>query len=467
MSETLGSPERPVRVAVVGSGPSGFYSIAALLKTDDPHFEVDVFDRLPTPYGLVRGGVAPDHQNIKNVIRVYRKVAARSGFRFFGNVEVGTDVTVEDLRRHYDQVIFAIGNESFRRMGIPGEELKGVHSATEFVGWYNGHPDFCHLEFPLDHVERVVVVGNGNVAMDVTRILSMDPEGLARTDIAAYAVDSLRRSAVKEILVLGRRGPAQAAFATKEIKEIGDLEEIDVIVAPEQAALDTLSQRWLEESGSPGAHKNVEYLTEKSAEAPRGLDRRVTFEFLVSLVESLGHNGELESVKLEQNELFEDDHGTPRPRGTGSFRMEDVQLVLTAVGYRGVPLPGLAFDEQRGVLPNVEGRIHDGQDNLLPGLYAVGWAKGGPTGLIGSNVADAAETVRHMTEDVSRGLNPEADDPDPKAVPRLLDSRNVRWVSFEEWEHLDALEIARGEEEGKIREKFTEVEDMLTALERG
>jgi ferredoxin--NADP+ reductase len=465
MSDTLGSANRPVRIAVVGSGPSGFYAVAALFKQTEIAVEVDVFDRLPTPYGLVRGGVAPDHQSIKNVIRVYEKAAAQENFRFFGNVKIGSDLQVAEVEALYDQVVFAIGNESHRAMGVPGEDLKGVFSATEFVGWYNGHPDFSDLDFALETTRRVAVVGNGNVAMDVARVLAKDPEELATTDMAGYAVDALRKSAVREIFVLGRRGPAQAAFTTKEIKEVGSLPGVDVIVPRESAELDTLSQSWLDEKGSRGAKKNVEYLLEKSAEQPQGHERRMTFHFLVSPVEFIGENGRLRAVRLDRNELFEDAKGTPRPRALHERWTEDVDLVLTAVGYRGVPLPGLPFREDWAIVPNEAGRVLGDDGKTKPGLYVAGWAKRGPTGLIGSNVADAKETVEHMLDDVRSGEVPPIEDPSPDDIVNLLGRRGVRWISFAEWRKLDGIEVAKGLEHGKIREKFSDVASMLAALD--
>ncbi|MDX1383939.1 MAG: NADP oxidoreductase [Thermoanaerobaculia bacterium] len=362
--------------------------------------------------------------------------------------------------------MFAIGNESFRLMGVPGEDLDRVDSATEFVGWYNGHPDFSRLDFDLREVERVAVVGNGNVAMDVARVLVKDPDELAATDIADYALEALQASRVEEVLVLGRRGPAQASFTTKEIREIGSLPGVDLLVSPAQMELDPLSASWLEAEGSPGAKKNVEYLTGKSVEAPDGAPRRLHFEFLVSPIEFLGDAGGLAAVRLERNELYLDDRGTPRPRGTGETRVEQVQLALTAVGYRGVPLAGLPFDDDRGVLPNTAGRIQDDEGQALPGLYAVGWAKRGPTGLIGSNVADAEETVRSMTADLQAGRIRPATAPDPDEPARRLQSRGLRYVSFDDWRRLDDLEVEAGKGRGKIREKFTDVEAMLNALER-
>jgi ferredoxin--NADP+ reductase len=475
MTPSQASPRsRPARIAIVGSGPSGFYTAAALFKQNEQPLEVDFFDRLPTPYGLVRGGVAPDHQNIKAVIRVYDKLARRDQLHFYGNVMVGRDLSLDELRRCYDQIVIAAGNESHRRMGIPGEDLRGVYSATAFVGWYNGHPDYRDCEFPLARAKRVAVVGNGNVAMDVARVLAKRAERLASTDIASHALDELAKSAVEEIHVLGRRGPAQAAFTAKEVKEIGSLEDADLVVAPSDAELHAVSARWLAEKGTPGAKRNVEYLLEKSREAPRGLARRVHFRFLISPAEFLGSNGELEAIRLERNELYLDATGTPRPRGSGETWIEPFQLALTAVGYRGVPIPGCPFDERAGIVPNEGGRLTGADGETVPGLYAVGWAKRGPTGLIGDNVADAEETARHMLEDLaSNVVVPRASDAaandgvDQGAIEQLLRERGVRWVSYDDWTQLDAIEVERGKERGKIREKFASIEQMLEAINAG
>jgi ferredoxin--NADP+ reductase len=483
MTEQQATPRpRPARIAIVGSGPSGFYTAAALFKQDQQPIEVDFFDRLPTPYGLVRGGVAPDHQNIKAVIRVYEKLARRDQLHFFGNVMIGRDLALDELRRHYDQVVIAAGNESHRRMGIPGEDLAGVHSATAFVGWYNGHPDYRNRTFPIATAKRVAVVGNGNVAMDVTRVLAKRAERLAKTDIAAHALEALAASAVEEIHVLGRRGPAEAAFTAKEVKEIGSLEDADMVVDPRDAALDPESARWFAEKGTPGAKRNVEFLVEKSRESPRGLPRRVHFRFLISPIEFLGENGVLQAIRLERNELYLDASGTPRPRGTGETWVEPFQLAFTAVGYRGMAIAGCPFDERAGIVPNREGRTTAADGAPVPGLYAVGWAKRGPTGLIGDNVADAEETAHHMLEDLASGATAgrnaaggaasgnedgavESASDGRVAIETLLRQRGVRWVSFEDWTRLDAIEVARGKERGKIREKFSKIEDMLAALD--
>ena len=309
----LGSDRRPLRVAVVGSGPSAFYATDALFKSDKS-VRVDMFDRLPTPYGLVRGGVAPDHQNIKGVVKGYEKTAANEGFRFFGNVKLGRDLGVADLTECYDHIVYAVGNESDRKLGVTGEELGGVHSATEFVGWYNGHPDFRDREFDLENARRVAVIGNGNVAMDVTRVLVKQPDALAGTDIADYAIDALRGSGVREVILLGRRGPAQAAFSPKEIQEVAEVEGCDLVVPAEEAALDAVSTKWLEEKAPASAKKNLAVL---DAQVPKGEgtnDRKVRVMFCVSPVELQGE-GRVSRIKLEHSELYEDQRGTPRPKG--------------------------------------------------------------------------------------------------------------------------------------------------------
>ena len=292
----LGSESRPLRVAVIGSGPSAFYAAEALFKAEC-HVRVDMFDRLPTPYGLVRGGVAPDHQKIKTVTKLYVKIAANPGFRFFGNVKLGRDLQVEELVGLYDHIVYAVGNESDRKMRIPGEELAGVHSATSFVGWYNGHPDFADLRFDLENATCVAVVGNGNVAIDVARVLIRDPDELAETDIAGYALEALRKSQVREVVLLGRRGPAQAAFSPKEIQEVGDLAGVDVAVRADEVELDPLSAAWLEESAPKAAHRNMRYLVEQAQRGDTPSTKNVQCRFLVSPIEVTGENGRVTGLR--------------------------------------------------------------------------------------------------------------------------------------------------------------------------
>lgn len=472
MSDAPGSASNPLRVAVIGSGPSGFYACEELLKQEQPAVTVDLYDRLPTPYGLVRGGVAPDHQKIKSVIRLYERTANRPGFRFFGNVSYGKDVTLDDLRAHYHQVLFSTGAETDRRMGIPGEDLPGSFPATEFVGWYNGHPDYRHLEFDLS-AESVAIVGVGNVAMDVARILAKPIEELALTDIADYALAALRTSKVRTIHMLGRRGPAQAAFTNPEIRELCSLDGCDLVLQPDELRLDEHSLAFLEQVKDPTHQRNVDIMQAHLEQGPGSQGRKLHLRFLVSPTEVLGQ-GKTEGLRLERNTLLQDESGTVRPQGTGQTEEIAVQLVFRSIGYRGVALPELPFDERSGTLPNTDGRILDPASSApLPRLYTAGWIKRGPSGVIGTNKPDAIATVRAMLEDAGAanfGENLAAAagsgfDPDPEAVSRMLAERGVRVVTFADWKRLDALEVERGEAVGKPREKFTQVADMLAALD--
>ncbi len=456
----IGSPQRPLLVAIIGSGPSGFYAAEALLKQKALAVRVDMFDRLPTPYGLVRGGVAPDHQKIKNVILVYERIASSPEFRFFGNVKLGRALQAEDLRRRYDQIVYAVGNESDRRLGIPGEDLQGSRSATAFVGWYNGHPDYREESFDLSQ-EAAAVVGIGNVAMDVTRVLAQDPEKLKGTDIADYAWEALRRSRVRTVYLLGRRGPAQAAYSPAEIHEIGALEAADLVVDPTEAELDELSKSLLSD---PEGKKNVEYVQAKAKLGDGTKPRKVRLRFCVSPVEVIGEGGRVKALRIEKNVLVPDGRGGVKARGTGQTEVLPVGLIFRSVGYRGTPIPGVPFDEKGGRIPNRDGRVL-GPEGLLAGEYVVGWAKRGPTGLIGTNRPDSVATVKAMLEDATAGrFLSGSGDPDPEALPALLKGRGARFVTFADWKLLDRLEVERGARGGKIREKFTRVAEMLAAV---
>lgn len=459
---TLGSEKRPLLAAVVGSGPSGFYAAEALLKKKDACVCVDMFDRLPTPYGLVRGGVAPDHGKIKSVTKVYEKVATMPGFRFFGNVKLGRDLAVADLKEHYDVIIYALGNETDRKLGVPGEDLKGSRTATEFVAWYNGHPDYRTLEFDLS-CESAAVVGIGNVALDVTRILAKTPDSLASTDIADYALEALRKSNIKEIYVFGRRGPAQAAFSPKEIKEIGEDPAIDLVIAPEDMNLDAASKESLEKEGDANQKKNVEYLTEQSKKGDGSKGKKVRLRLCTSPVELLGENGQLKAVKIEKNELYKGDDGRIRPRGTGVFEELPVGLLFRSVGYHGVETPGVAFDSKNGRVSNKDGRVTDPDSGALrEGEYVVGWAKRGPSGLIGTNRADSVATVELLWADMA-GKSARGDKT-PEGALDMIRAKQPNFVTFADWQVLDRIELEKGAQAGKSRQKFTRVEDMLTAL---
>ncbi|MCS6879994.1 MAG: FAD-dependent oxidoreductase [Oscillochloridaceae bacterium] len=461
MSERLGTPERPLRVAIIGAGPAGFYAAEALLKQKDLACRIDFFNRLPTPYGLVREGVAPDHQSIKSVTRVYDKLAAAPNVRYFGNVTFGRDVLHEDLRRHYDQIVYAVGAQSDRKMGIPGEDLQGSMPATIFVGWYNGHPDYRDLPIDLS-CERVLVVGNGNVAMDVTRILVSDPEELAKTDIADHALEVLRASKVREVVMLGRRGPAQAAFTNPELKEFGELPGVDVIVDPADLELDPLSEASLAEDKT--AAKNVEMLRAYAARGSTGAPRRIVMRFLVSPVEVIGKDGRVAAVRIERNRLFQAPDGSLRPRGTGVYETLECGMILRSVGYKGVPLPGVPYDEATGTIPNRGGRVIDpATGEPVPGEYVVGWAKRGPSGVIGTNKPDAAATVALMLEDAPN-LTPAPGNGD---IESLLRERGVDFVSYEDWKRLDTHETSQGAAQGRPRVKVTRVEEMMEIIHAG
>ena len=424
-----------------------------------------MLDRLPTPYGLVRAGVAPDHQKIKSVTAAFDKTAAHPRFRFFGGVELGKEVTVADLRGLYHQIVYTTGAQTDRRMGIPGEDLPGSHPATEFVAWYNGHPDYRDCQFDLSQ-ERVAVVGVGNVAVDVARILSRTPTELEKTDIADHALEALRQSRVKEVYLLGRRGAAQAAFTNPELKELGELEAADAVVIPEEVELDPLSRESLERTGDRAGFKKVEILQEYARRPPSGKPRRLVLRFLVSPV-ALTDNGAggVGGLKLVRNRLTASATGTIQAQPTEQTEELKVGLVFRSVGYRGVPLPGVPFDDKWGVVLNEKGRVLDpGSKQALPGEYTAGWIKRGPTGVIGTNKPDALETVTAMLEDAAAGRTLEPAEPDRAAAERLLRQRQPRVIGYQEWLRLNALEVEAGRRRGRPRVKFTRVDEMLAAL---
>jgi ferredoxin/flavodoxin---NADP+ reductase len=449
----------PLRVAVVGSGPAGFYAAGHLLDSDVP-VEVDMIERLPTPWGLVRLGVAPDHPNIKAVSRAFERIAARPGFRFLGNVAFGRDLTHEELVRLYDAVVYAVGAQTDRRLGIPGEDLPGSWAATEFVAWYNAHPDYQDLAFDLSG-ERAVVVGAGNVALDVVRMLALSPGEIRPTDTTDPAVETILDSGLREIILLARRGPAQAAFTTPELKELGELEDAEVAVDPADLELDPASEASLERDTN--ARRNVEVLRDYAARAPSGKRRRIRLRFAVSPVAILGEE-RVEGVEVVRNDLVGDDAGNVRAVPTDERETIPCGVVFRSVGYLAVPPPGVPFDERGATIPNRAGRVVDVRGDAIPGLYCAGWIKRGPTGVIGTNKKDAAETVEHVLEDARAGLLTGRDGPATAAsVDELLESRGVEYVAYAGWEAIDLDERTRGEPEGRPRVKLCSWEELLAA----
>ena len=449
-----------LRVAVVGSGPAGFYAAGHLLAADPPA-EVDMFERLPTPWGLVRLGVAPDHPKIKSVSRAFEKIAARPGFRFLGNVEVGRDVSHEELTGLYDAVVYAFGAQTDRRMGIPGEDLPGSWPATAFVAWYNGHPDFQDLEPDLS-AERAVVVGNGNVAVDVARMLALTAEEIRPTDTTDAAIDAILGSGIREILVLGRRGPVQAAFTNPELVELTELAGADLVVEADDLVLDAASEAAL--AGDAMAQRNLAVLREVAASAPTGKPRVVHLRFLTSPVAILG-DGKVEAIEVVRNRLEADADGRIRAVPTDERETIPCGIVLRSVGYLGVGIPGVPFDERRGVIPNDGGRALGPDGQPVAGVYAAGWIKRGPSGVIGTNKKDATETIELLLEDAVAGRLPrrEATAAD---VDALLASRGVEVVTNDGWLRIDAAERAAGEPQGRPRVKLC-AWDALLASARG
>lgn len=459
---TPGSSEMPLRVAIIGAGPAGFYASAHLLKQKDMHIEVDLFDKLPTPFGLVRGGVAPDHQKIKSVTKAYHKTAQHPNFRFYGNIELGKHLSVNDFTRYYHQVCYTIGTQSDRKLGIPGEELNRSHSATEFVAWYNGHPDYRHLEFDLSQ-EKVAVIGVGNVAVDVARILCRTHNELLQTDIANYALEALRHSNVKEVYMLGRRGPAQAAFTNPEVKELGELEDTDTFIPREEAIPDPLSRAQLEANPDRAIQRKLEIIKELSENQTQAKSKALTIRFLVSPTELLDDGtGSVSGLKLVKNELYATEDGRLRPKSTDNTEILEAGLVFRSVGYKGVATAGIPFNHDWGVILNEKGRVLE-EDSLkaLVGQYTAGWIKRGPSGVIGTNKADAVETAECMIEDAKEGRTLQPAHPGHTELEQFLQSRQPDLFTYERWEQLDELETSTGKAQSRPRVKFTDVDSMI------
>ena len=429
-----------LRVAVVGSGPAGIYAAAALTAHEDA--AVDVIDRLPTPFGLVRYGVAPDHEKMKSVAVALRRVMEHERVRFLGNIKLGADISIADLHRHYDAIVVANGAAVDRRLAIGGEDLPGSFSATEFVSWYSGHPDAALDKFTLT-AGTVIVIGVGNVAIDVARVLLKTADELRTTDIPDHVLAVLSHSQVRDVMIVGRRGPAYAKFTTKELRELGELANADVIVPPAELALDEASEAEL--ANNAVARRNLEALRAWSERAPQGRPRRLHLRFGLRPAAICGDACVT---------------GMQFAHGTGQSVHVPANMVLRSVGYRGVPIPGLPFDDERGIVPNAAGRVlRDGA--VVPGEYVAGWIKRGPSGIIGTNKHDAAETVRCLLEDAPALPRRQVRDPDE--IIDVLYRRGVRAVPWEGWEAIEALEIAAGKRRGAKQVKVADRELLLAA----
>ena len=449
------------RVAIVGSGPAAFYSAMELLRHDDPMVSVDMLERLPTPYGLVRGGVAPDHEKIKSVTKIFERAAGHPRLRFFGNVEFGKDIQRLDLLQRYHAVIYAFGSRTDRHLNIIGETLQGSHAATEFVGWYNGHPDYRHHQFDLTS-KRVAIIGMGNVAIDCARILCQDPENLAKTDIAQHALEALRQSEVEEVFLIGRRGPVQAAFTPAEVRELLHLPKVDAVMRASDLELDEHSKEELSKA-SRNTKLNMEILQQIHDQGDRGNPRKLHLCFLISPTKIEGSE-RVKGLELVHNEIVKEG-GVLRAKATNEVMHLNVDMVFRSIGYMGEAIPGLPFDDRRGTLPNDQGQLLDGVGGkLLNQEYTAGWIKRGPSGVIGTNKQDATETVSRLKKNWQTSPTPQ-----PKLVHHdlldLLKEKKSQFVSFEDWKKLDKIEIEQGQQNGKSRHKICEVQEMLDLIQ--
>ena len=450
-----------MRLAIVGAGPAGIYAADLLIKAPrDFDVEIDLFEQLPAPYGLVRYGVAPDHPRIKGIVNALRDVLDRGDIRYFGNVRYGQDISLEDLRRHYHAVIFATGAIRDASLDIPGIDAQGSYGAADFVSWFDGHPDVPR-DWPLE-AEQVAVIGNGNVALDVARILSKHADQLLETEIPAHIYAQLNDSAVTDVHVFGRRGPAQVKFTPLELRELSHSKDVDIVLYPEDFEFDKASDEAMKTNNQ--TKTMVSTLTnwlieqEEREEAPSA-SRRLHLHFLQSPIEVLGEDGKVTGLKVERNEL----DGNGGARGTGEFIEYPIQALYRAVGYFGSAVGEIEYDGAKGVLPNVEGRVLDATGTHVPGLYATGWIKRGPVGLIGHTKGDALETINHLLEDLGSLAQPSIE----QSIADLLDERGVQFSDWDGWKSLDAHEKELGAAEGTVATRFGDItRDRIKVVER-
>jgi ferredoxin--NADP+ reductase len=468
MKYALGSDQRPLKVAIIGSGPAGFYAAERLLKQEDISVEVDMFEMLPTPFGLVRAGVAPDHQKIKSVTKLYDTIAQLPQFRFWGNVEFGKALEKSDLLDLFDAIIYAIGLQSDRGMGIPGENLDGSCSATDFVGWYNGHPDFQHLNFDFT-TENVAIIGMGNVAMDVSRILAMTIEELSTTDIAHHALEQLKENKIKNIYLIARRGPMQAAFDNTSTKVIPNLSRANALVNPDELKLEQETKKILEQTKDRKIINNLKFLDAIAKNSSSSKHRNIHFLFRRSPLEIYtSKNNTVGGLRIVKNELFHDELGSLKSRATDICEDIEAGLIIRSIGYKLKPLQGVPYDANRGVIANDNGRVVNLETQTICSReYVTGWAKRGPTGVIGSNKPDAYETVELLLEDFENKSAEAINEPHLQQVTKLLDSKKLIYVPFEDWKILDQAELENGMKKDKPSEKVTTVKEMLKLIKEG
>ena len=431
-----------IKVAIIGSGPSGFYTADSLLKSGQD-VEVDIIDRLPTPFGLIRGGVAPDHQKTKKVARAYEKTALNEKVQYFGNVDVGTNVTIEELRKTHDAVVLAVGAPTDRKLGIPGDDKIGVFGSADFVGWYNGHPDFTNLDPNLD-VSSVAIVGVGNVAIDAARVLVKTPAEMAETDIAEHASVAVQKSPLTDVYMFGRRGPIEAKFTNVELREMGKLENCLPVIDPNQLP-ESVTGDWSERDQRL-KERNLATMREFLEVEPTNKGKKVHFKFFANPVEVLGDE-KVEGLKVEKT-LVEGG----RAIGTGEFYTIDCGLVVAAIGYYSIPIEGVPFDLNNGIVIHDDGRVEDG-------VYAVGWIKRGPTGVIGTNKPDGEIAAKQILEDINSSTKAGRNE-----LNSLLAERNVRIVNYEDWQKIEKAEVAAAIGQAP-RKKFVNIQDMLAVLD--
>jgi ferredoxin--NADP+ reductase len=443
-----------LRLAIVGAGPAGIYAADILLKSETAFdISIDLFEQLPAPYGLVRYGVAPDHPRIKGIITALREVLDTGRIRLFGNVLYGRDITLDDLKKHYNAVIFSTGAIKDADLDIPGIELPESYGAADFVSWYDGHPDFPR-EWPLE-AKEIAVIGNGNVALDVARILAKHADDLLPTEIPDNVYQGLKTSPVTDVHVFGRRGPMQVKFTPLELRELGELRDVDMIVHDEDFDYDDASKAAIESNKQVLVIDRV--FTQWRAREVGAASRRLHLHFFAKPAEVLSSDGSVSGYRWERTEP----DGEGGVRGTGEFREIPIQAIYRAVGYFGSPLDGIPFDEKRGVIPNREGMVLDDDDQQLPGIFATGWIKRGPIGLIGHTKSDAMETIRHLVRDQANWWSPAS--PSEESVIELLSDRGVEFTNLDGWHNLDAFEQSLGEPHGRARVKVVPRDEMVRA----